>query len=162
MARVGCWRFGRQSNVPGKAGSCTAPLAGEPMLSRTHTHTLVYLSERLCYSCKVRQCEVVPAHTCLTRQLLGAEQASRHSYVSNGSLQFPFQKTPNHFKGSKYGADIPYYEITGRSGWSMTRLSAQDQGKSTRNLCFTPGDAREYIASGARLLTCCRTEGQST
>lgn len=22
--------------------------------------------------------------------------------------QFPFQKTPNHFKGGKYGADIPY------------------------------------------------------
>lgn len=90
------------------------------------------------------------------------DQAASGSRVSmNMQLceQFPFQKTPNHFKGSKYGADIPYYEILGRSGWSMTRLSAKDQGKGKRNLLFTPNDIREYMASGAWLLTCCRREG---
>lgn len=41
----------------------------------------------------------------------------------------------------------------------MTRLSAKDQGKGKRNLLFTPNDIREYMASGAWLLTCWRREG---
>lgn len=59
--------------------------------------------------------------------------------MSNDCIEFPFQKTPNHFTGSKSRADIPYYEITGRSGCSTPHSSAQKQGRGKRSLFITPG-----------------------
>lgn len=123
------------------------------------THTHANLSKNPSYSCKVQQGKVVPVHTCQTRLLLGAEHAPRCNCVSNDRLEFPFQKTPNHFKGGKYGPDIPYYKIMGRSGWSTTCLSAYGQGKSKRNLFFPPDGGRKNMARGARFMTCCRREG---